>query len=214
MTENFSSRLRAETMTAHKAAETETFIVDLMGGRLSTEAYAALLEQYSLFYPVLESTAREFADDPVVAPFLSEHLDRSAAIEADLDALLGADRPAPVPTRAVEQINERLRAGISPERLVAHHYLRYLGDLSGGLAIARLVSRHYGIAPEALNMYTFEGIEQPKLFKDAYRDALDTTPMTAEQQDALIDEASIAYQLNREMFAELGESYAPEPATA
>ena len=40
-------------------------------------------------------------------------------------------------------------------RYLAHHYARYLGDLSGGQAVAVLMARHYGATPEQLCFYDF-----------------------------------------------------------
>ena len=69
MNEPFSARLKASTATIHDEVEHTTFMVDLMEGRLDSRAYALLLKQYEVIYAVLESKSREFADDPVFAPF-------------------------------------------------------------------------------------------------------------------------------------------------
>lgn len=203
----FSRRLKADTNDAHRAAESETFIGDLMGGKLDRDAYRGLIEQYSFIYPALESAVAAAGDDPHVARFHHPGLARTDAINRDLDALAGADRPAPTVLPATQRLVERIGSGLPPERLLAHHYLRYLGDLSGGLAIGKLVSRHYGIEPEALNMWRFEGIEKPKVFKDHYRAALDAVDFTPEEQEAFIDESRIGYQMNREIFADLGREF-------
>lgn len=203
----FSQRLREETMRPHREAESEPFIDDLMAGRLNRDAYRALLEQYAVLYPTLEAVVAAQPADSVLAPFDHPGLHRTAALNADLDALSGTDRTPPVPLPAARALAERFSSGLAPERLLAHHYLRYLGDLSGGLAIGKLVSRHYGIEPEALSMWRFAGIDKPKVFKDGYRAHLDAAPLSAEQQDALIDEAAIGYQMNQAIFRELGDTH-------
>ncbi|MDN6490366.1 MAG: biliverdin-producing heme oxygenase, partial [Yaniella sp.] len=86
-----------------------------------------------------------------------------------------------------------------------HHYLRYLGDLSGGLAIARLMQRHYQVPDHQLNMYTFESIEKPKLYKDAYRDQLNRLGLTVEQEETFIEEAGFGFGYNKRIFEELGD---------
>ena len=90
-------------------------------------------------------------------------------------------------------------------RLAAHHYLRYLGDLSGGLAIARMVARHYGLAPEQLSMYRFDGIDKPTVYKDGYRLRLDGLGFTPEQERAYIEEVGRGFQHSKAVFRELDE---------
>ena len=100
---------------------------------------------------------------------------------------------------------ERINATANvPERFLAHHYLRYLGDLSGGQAIAALVARHYGIPAKALSMYRFTELPKPKIFKDGYRELLDNAPLTEEQRQALIDETVEGFRINASLFAQLG----------
>lgn len=205
----FSLRLRETTMAPHRNAESETFIVDLMAGRLDTAAYVALLEQYSAIYDALESQVHARVSEPVIAAFHDEHLERASAVAQDLDALSGTGRHAPRVLDATRALAERIASGLPAERLLAHHYLRYLGDLSGGLAIARLVARHYDIPPEALNMYSFPGIPKPKLFKDEYRAKLDSATLSDEQQNDFIDEAALGYRLNQAVFHDLGVHRGP-----
>lgn len=200
----FSRRLRETTMEPHRNAESESFIVELMKGNLDTDAYIALLEQYAVIYAALEAEVRVRSADPVIAAFHDDGLERVAAINADLHVLAGDDRGAPHPVPATVALAERIRSGLPAERLLAHHYLRYMGDLSGGLAIALLVGRHYGVDSEALNMYTFPDISKPKVFKDGYRDRLDSAALTPEQQDAFIEEAALGYKLNQAVFHDLG----------
>ncbi len=62
---------------------------------------------------------------------------------------------------------------------VAHHYTRYLGDLSGGQAIGRILDRDFDLGGRGISFYSFESVPKPKPYKDAYRarlDALGTTP--------------------------------------
>ena len=103
----------------------------------------------------------------------------------------------------------RIRATrTSPERFLAHHYLRYLGDLSGGQAVAALMARHYGIPAEALSMYRFPDLPKPKVFKDGYRTLLDRAQLSEDQRAALIEEAVADFDLNARMFADLQRAVA------
>src|SRR5699024_9372806 len=131
-----------------------------MRGKRCTRDYALLVSQYFFIYNALDQAAEQLratTNLPGVAKLLDPKLDRRMAIRADLESLLpevGLDSvPVQLPATKtyVARINE---VATDPARLTAHHYLRYLGDLSGGLAIARLVQRHYGIGAHQLNMYT------------------------------------------------------------
>ncbi|WP_421083898.1 heme oxygenase (biliverdin-producing) [Rothia nasimurium] len=202
----FAARLKAETAARHDAAEHSTFMTDLMGGKLSAADYQRLLNQYFYIYEALEEVASTFraAPNPITEPFTLEGLDRLEAIKADLAALGQTEVEPALP--ATTEYAAAIRATASaPERFLAHHYLRYLGDLSGGQVVAALMARHYGLAPEALSMYRFDTLPKPKVFKDSYRSLLDEAPMTDAQRDALIDEALAGFDYNSRVFAELAQ---------
>lgn len=206
----FSARLKAETAARHEQAEHSSFMADLMGGKLDCKAYRMLLTQYVYIYEALEEVAAGFRahPNPITEPFVLEGLDRLASIKADLAELGGPANEQPLPATADYAAAIRATAS-APERFLAHHYLRYLGDLSGGQAVAALVARHYGVPAEALSMYRFEALPKPKVFKDSYRGLLDDAPLTDAQRDALVDEALAGFDYNTRMFAQLGESLAP-----
>ena len=193
--ERFSARLKAGTKNVHDNAEHSTFMEDLMGGKLDTAAYLRLINQYTYIYEALETISANLreAGNPITDPFTIEGLDRAASIRNDIRALGQQDIDAPLPATANV-----------PERFLAHHYLRYWGDLSGGQAIAALVARHYGIPAEALSMYRFTELPKPKIFKDGYRELLDNAPLTEEQRQALIDETVEGFRINASLFAQLG----------
>lgn len=205
----FSVRLRNVTREDHTAAETSEFIIRLMGGSGSALDYVLLLSQYSYVYEALEAEARRLASDAELSAIMDPLLERVPAIHADLAALLPtiglSEIPAALPI--TEEYVQRIHdvAATEPARLVGHHYLRYLGDLSGGQAIGKLVGRHYGIAAENLSMWRFEGIEKHKTYKDEYRAKLDAFALTEDRADALIEEAGIGFGLNRKLFGALLE---------
>lgn len=202
----FSTRLRQVTQDDHQSAESSKFITTLMAGERSARDYTLLISQYHYIYAALEQEVRRLAHQAELSPIFDLALERSANIDGDLAVLLPAHSfeqlpPAlPATTEYVEAIHA---AAIEPARLVAHHYLRYLGDLSGGLAIGKLVARHYGIAPEALNMWNFEQIEKPKLYKDRYRLQLDIFGEDETRAVAVLDEAQRGFQWNKQLFQEL-----------
>lgn len=205
--DGLSARLRAATRDEHERTESSPFIVALMDGRLDRDAYAAMLGQSYLFYSVIEEAGRAWRADKVVGPFVSTALERVAALEVDLAWLSGVDwRDGLAPSPATRRYVDRLRAVCFTSRtaFVAHHYTRYLGDLSGGQAIRRKLATVYGLTTDGVRFYVFDGIDKPKRFKDGYRRLLDEAPWDAEEQNNMLAEANEAFRLNRGVFEDLG----------
>lgn len=205
-----SQLLRSRTRQRHTHAETRPFVVNLTEGRLNRDAHGDLLVQLRSVYGALEEAAGRFAGDPVAAPFVRPELWRTPSIEDDLVAERGADwREGAQVLDATRAYVARLGAMTSPAAYVAHAYTRYLGDLSGGQIIARMMQRHYGMPPSHLTFYTFEGIAKPKPYKDRYRESLDAVALDRAGREACAAEAVVAFDLNAAMFAELGARHAP-----
>lgn len=204
---SFAAQLKSATRAEHAAAEHSSFIQNLMEGKLSAEDYVRLLAQYQPLYRALEKACAAWRCEPSVRQLLDPALERSESIRNDLAGLteyLGIQMPDL--TTAVMLYTQRIHevgAMASPERLIAHHYLRYLGDLSGGQAIGALVARHYNIPSELLTMWKFPTIDKPKIYKDAYRIHLDHFAREANQAE-IVDEARLGFALNRNLFVELG----------
>lgn len=216
-----SVALRTETSDAHADAEGSAFIEQLMGGAACQHAFAALVAQQLVIYRALEDVLYgEYADHPIVAPMLDHRLDRVAALELDMTHLFGADHDVQLASGQIRicpatvAYADLLRNDHSPEVVLANHYVRYLGDLSGGQAIAKLVERNYAIAPEALHFYRFAEIPKPKPYKDAYRQRLDRLTLSETTRRRVIDAATQSFELNRRVFADLGAARAPEHAAA
>jgi heme oxygenase (biliverdin-producing, ferredoxin) len=213
--ERFSASLRRATRREHERAESAPFVTALLSGSLGLDAYAALLAQSLPIYTALERAGEHWTGHPVAGPFVRAELLRRAALEADLAWLLGPDwRRAVVPLPATERYVERIRAVCSarPSAFVAHHYTRYLGDLSGGQIVRARLRAVYGLVEDGVRFYRFSGIEKPGRFRDEYRARLDATPWTAADRSALITEANLAFVLNREVFEDLGRAVGLDPA--
>lgn len=207
----FSTALRERSSSAHSGSEGAGFMSDLMRGAGSRDDYTALVAQHWFIYEALEDAASRMAADPVAAMFISAKLTRLPALEADLEFLIGPDwreRIAPLPTtrRYVARIRE---VGASwPGGFVAHHYTRYLGDLSGGLFIGKLMARRFGFETNGIGFYLFAEIGDPAAFKEHYRAQLDAAPWDAAEQQRVIDEVLAAYQFNTDLFTDLAAAKA------
>ncbi|AEF40403.1 biliverdin-producing heme oxygenase [Hoyosella subflava] len=202
----FHTRLKSETSAAHRAAEESPFVDALVRGDLPLDAYTQLLGQLYLVYQSLEDAESAHRDNPVVRPFLDEALLRVPELEKDLRFLSGPawlDQIDPVP--ATLDYTHRIRdvAYESNAAFIAHHYIRYMGDLSGGQIIRRALERAYGFTHDGVRFYRFDAIPKVKPFKDAYRRSLDDAPLTPADRDALIAEAISSFALNAAIFADL-----------
>ncbi|WP_454050682.1 biliverdin-producing heme oxygenase [Cellulomonas sp. Marseille-Q8402] len=199
--------LREGTRPEHEAAEGSSFVEDLLGGRLTLEAYVDLALQLHAVYVALEETAELVRRAPDGDGVVFDELRRVPAIEADLVHLAGPGwrlRATPLPATAAYA--DRIRSGgADVGRYVAHSYTRYLGDLSGGQVIGRMVQRHYGVADAGVGFYAFPDVPKPKPFKDLYRARIDALPLSAAGREAVVDEARAAFRHNRALFAALGE---------
>ncbi|MEO8094578.1 MAG: biliverdin-producing heme oxygenase [Pseudolysinimonas sp.] len=208
----FSQALRERTWSGHGESEGAGFMSDLMTGKGTRDDYIALVAQHFFVYEALEAAAVAFAGDPVAAPFLSDQLTRLPALELDLQFLLGPnwrDEISPLATteRYVRRIHQLAASGWAGG-FVAHHYTRYLGDLSGGQAIRRIMQRQFGFETNGVGFYLFDQIASPREFKDTYRNQLDAVPWDEAERERVIDEVLAAYRLNTELFDDLASAKA------
>ncbi|WP_062516776.1 heme oxygenase (biliverdin-producing) [Demequina gelatinilytica] len=199
-----AARLREATAPQHRDTENRSFITRLMGGELDLHAYVRYLAQYTYVYRALEAREPQPGDPGFLA---DQALRRVPSMEADLAELGAGDWEAVLPALpATQAYVDHLRAldATDVPRYVAHHYTRYLGDLSGGQAIAALVARHYGATEAQLGFYRFEAIDSPVRYKRAYREQLDALVLDPRQEAALIAEAQAAFDFNGAIFDALG----------
>ena len=207
----FSQALRERTRSGHSQSEGATFMTDLMEGRGSREDYIALVAQHYFIYEALEAAAVAMKDDAVAAAFITPQLIRLPALEDDLQFLLGdgwREQIAPLPTTAryVERINTV--AASWSGGFVAHHYTRYLGDLSGGQIIRTLMQRQFGFETNGVGFYLFDQIAKPKEFKETYRDQLDAVSWDEAERERVITEVVTAYGFNTALFVDLADAKA------
>jgi heme oxygenase (biliverdin-producing, ferredoxin) len=208
----FSQALRERTRGGHSASEGANFMDDLMKGKGTREDYIALVAQHYFIYEALEAAAARFADDPEAAAFISPQLTRLPALRADLAFLIGDDwlstiSPLPTTQRYTARITEIAEQGWAGG-FIAHHYTRYLGDLSGGQIIRTLMQRQFGFDTNGVGFYLFDEIAKPKEFKETYREQLDAVAWSDEERERVIDEVLLAYSFNTDLFSDLAAAKA------
>ncbi|MBQ1095554.1 biliverdin-producing heme oxygenase [Streptomyces sp. b94] len=210
--DSFSTLIRTASHEQHAEAETSTFMSDLLGGRLGVDAYARYTEQLWFVYEALEGGAGRLASDPVAGPFVRPELMRLASLERDLAHLRGPDwRTGLTALPATEEYAARVRecAERWPAGYVAHHYTRYLGDLSGGQIIRDRAERTWGFAKkgDGVRFYVFEEITNPAAFKREYRELLDGIHADDLAKQRVVAECKRAFALNTTVFRGLGEEF-------
>jgi heme oxygenase len=192
-----SQLVREASKEVHLAAERTPFIYSLMQGDLPSEAYFDYIAQLAPIYEAIEKWEGKL-------PFFDRRLDRFERIIADLE-YVGTRVVCDETITYVKHIKKLVKAK-DEVRLVAHHYTRYLGDLSGGQAIGALVARNLSIPPNFLSFYDFDDIGDRVRYKITYRENLDTLIQEKDYQK-FIDEVILAFEYNRKIFEALGKKW-------
>ena len=180
----------------------------LLAGRVDEAGYAAYLLRLRTVYASIEMVGSAHAADPCVAEVLDPSLERLNALDADL-AFWSPDLPTAVDSPATDSYAVRVHASaVWGGLFIAHHYTRYLGDLSGGQAIGRILSREFDLPDNGAGVafYAFPQIPKPKPYKDAYRARLDGLRLGTAAKGRIVDEVKRAFRLNQALLAELDET--------
>jgi len=172
------STLKELTAEKHKEAESQPFIKSIFAGKVDKEKYIDYLYQLLYVYKILENLAdihglfNDMAD-----------LRRTIEIEKDYSELITFP-PYPEVRDSTENYITYLKSiSHEPEKLMAHIYVRHMGDLFGGQMLAKLL-------PGPNHMYVFKDI--PSLIQKV-RSKLDVS---------MADEANKAFQFNIDILKE------------
>ncbi len=200
--ESLATRLRNATAVVHRETENAPLVRALMTGELDRSGYAALLTGLLPVYRTLEGCLAGIEITSVLPGVAFSELARSSSIESDLDAL-GEQVPSQVEKMAERSdyvMRIRDLAATDSSLLVAHAYVRYMGDLSGGQILRRIVGRNLGLDPETeASFFSFPGIENIEQTKDSFRAGLDALDLDARAAGYLILEATLSFRLNRRL---------------
>ena len=191
--------LYLRTRELHVEAERTGIIRDLLRGEASREAYVLLMRNLLPAYQALEQGLLRHRGSPALDRLIDFQLDRAPALEADLVALCGPRWSQGIPLLAAGDFYARRIAKAAEgdgSRLIAHAYTRYLGDLSGGQILQRLLVRSLDLQPSELSFFDFSRFSDLDALKAEYRQALDGAGAQIVDPQMLIEEAAIAFSLN------------------
>lgn len=174
--------LRDLTHDAHKNAETQPFVKVLFSGKINPKLYATFLKNQHPCYEILEVCAM-----PHQLLHGLPDIRRAPAILSDFQELWTEADGDPVMLPATDNyIKYILSIKDQPERLMAHIYVRHMGDLAGGQMIAKRV-------PGSGRMYQFEDADALKI---AIRERIN---------DDMAEEAKVCFQFAADMFKDMME---------
>tara|TARA_Y100000114_G_C11710620_1_gene303263 strand:+ start:92 stop:793 length:702 start_codon:yes stop_codon:yes gene_type:complete len=204
---DFSKQLKEGTKKSHTMAENTSFVASFLRGVVDESKYRQLVANFYFIYHALETEVENNKDNPFVGPMRLNGLSRHDALIKDCEYFYGDDwREKIYPTEQTQRYVNRIHevAKENPELLIAHHYTRYMGDLSGGQILKGIAQKALGLKEDGLAFYEFPEISDKKGFKESYRRVLDTIiPATQKDVDGIIVEANYAFRLNMYMFEEI-----------
>lgn len=173
--------LKELTHESHEQAESHAFTKLLLSGTMSAAIYADFLYNQSAIYYSLEAMAKRKG-------LLNglDGLERTVKIGDDFDNLqIEKVKLYPSTLRYINYITNR---NLSDQQILAHIYVRHMGDLYGGQMIKKLV-------PGTPTMYDFENRKE---LIDALRPRLDVS---------MGPEANECFAYAIELFTELANEY-------
>ena len=176
--------VKAATWALHTRAERSGIVADILAGRAGRDGVALLLRNLLPVYLVLD--ASRFGEPGLV---------RAAAIEADLRMLSPDLFPALLPEGRAYAERVQQAAQRSDARLIAHAYVRYLGDLNGGRIMQRQLATCLGGSAGPLQVHAFPALADPAGFTRSYRTQLDQAVRDA-GVDEVVQDAMAAFELN------------------
>jgi heme oxygenase len=175
------SILREYTNAKHREVEAHPFVQYLLGGTITKEHYGMYLQQMYFVYNYLEyyaSISGLIWDLP--------DLRRAGYIEKDLGELYMWD--SSVRFKSTEKYRDRFVTlnydANNRHKLLAHVYVRHMGDLYGGKLIGRKV-------PGSGKAYQFD--DRPFLIKT----------LDAKLTMDILDEALLAFDMSANMFDDM-----------
>tara|TARA_B100000902_G_scaffold239039_1_gene226379 strand:- start:6826 stop:7467 length:642 start_codon:yes stop_codon:yes gene_type:complete len=187
--ENKKVDIRELVWEEHKNAERQAFVKTLMSGNIDRKLYATYIYNLLQCYSILEQHAhinglfRSIPDVP-----------RAERLFTDYKALWDdKDNPPTITESTKEYVKHIETIQNDPEKLMAHIYVRHVGDLSGGQMIRRKT-------PGNNTYLVFQKPEEKKrIIKELIQSYINTYVLN------VVAEAKTCFKFATELFKELNE---------
>ncbi len=214
MTAGLADALRQGTHSLHTEVERSTFMRTLLRGQMERTSYCLLLRNLHALYAALEAALEACRSHALLAPLYDPRLFRTAALARDLDALHGPGWTGSIsilPACQAYRLRLQHLASHQPELLLAHAYVRYLGDLSGGQQLKRIVSRSLALPAGLVGIafYDFGDAAQTAALTAQFRQQLAQVPADVRTRDRIVTEAQDAFGRHRQLFEQLAATGLP-----
>lgn len=202
---SFAEALKKAGKELHDKAEGTPVVKAIFDGTITESEYMDYLACLFEVYDQLEKELELLPVDSSIAPLVIPEFYRASSIKSDLKAFGDEERK---PNAKAEEYRAHLKSigQYHPHRLVAHAYLRYLGDLFGGMMIHKKLGDRF---PGKLNFYDFKALceakqlKSPAMFARKFKEILNTLPLTPLQQNEVVDEVLQGYQMHYDMFIQI-----------
>jgi heme oxygenase len=197
-------RLHARIGAAHRQAEGMAFSRALLAGQVEPLQLVALLRALAPGYGLIEQEGPALAAALGAQAFPWSDLARSPALERDAAQFAAIEASPPSAAAAVWLEQLRSLARQAPHRFMAHVYVRYGGDLSGGQQLAEQANAI--LASRGLPPVSFWAFERPvRELKDGLHAAFEQLELSEAEEAELLEEAEIAFRATQSLLAELAE---------
>jgi heme oxygenase (biliverdin-producing, ferredoxin) len=187
----------------HATAEKTVFATKLASGDLTLMEYRSYLLAFQNIYSVLESRIKESRSQAVQSLFFPE-LVRSGAIVMDLEELAASNyqfcSEEDLKYQGCAQFYREHLADLDEAKLVAHWYVLYLGNLSGGQMIAGMLKAKY----QSFCFYFYDFGTNARELKARALGLLSGWPDSREQ---VVAEVRLAFKFNIQVLENLGSCY-------
>lgn len=208
-TEALSSRLRSATSEIHKEAEQRPFMQSFFAGALPRHAYIEWLSRQWHLYRALESGLATLPTGSPEGDVVPAALHRTARIAADLDHLTAGawDEAIPPSAATLHYVNRIESTYDFPAGLLAHAWLRYMGNVGGRDVLRRITASSLGLDPDVepygLSFTDFSSIGEVRPFFAKFHAALDALAIDDDEIERAVVEASAGFRLNIALTDEL-----------
>lgn len=207
MSNNLAIKLRSGTQESHAATENIGFMKCFVKGVVDRSCFAKFLSNLYFIYSELEAALENYKNHPCIGVVYFSELNRKANLEKDLEFYYGSDWQNQItPLTSAQNYIARIRevSEKKPELLIGHAYTRYMGDLSGGQMLQKVVQSTLKLEGyQGTSFYNFEQIPDKTAFKNKYREALDKVPVDDKTADKIVAEANYSFQFNMQIAKEL-----------
>lgn len=204
----FAEQLKQATKQAHTLTENLSFIQSYLRGMIDRKSYLQLIKRLHAVYLEMEHQFTFHQEHPLVREIYRPEIFRASSLEQDIHFFQEPSfiRNFSFTSKATHAYTKRIKevASDAPHLLIAHAYVRYLGDLSGGRILKRITQRSLKLDTSGgLAFYEFPQVENLDLYKRDFKTMLNSLTLSPLQQYEILDEAVYVFTLNQQLFKEI-----------